>query len=308
MRERHNRPVFMGKRALSEVHAPAADSPAAELESAAVQAGQESECAPLPHVDAPTAAAVAPPAAEAPVDAQLSLAVDNGSDGVAGAHSGLPPPPAPPERPKAVSTVDTQPASAHLPSEAVSLRAEVNALRTEIAGMEAQLASRQQEHSALTQELSTIELALPKSRPPHDSSWQAATNPANGAAYYYNRRTGVSTYERPPDYNPRPRPELPPGASVKGPPGSNLFVVRKMRRGEVDDFDEFDMREAFSRFGSVLRCEVNSDAQTGLSKGFGFVSMSSPEEATRALQALNGAWIAGREMKVERTKEDASGR
>jgi len=90
----------------------------------------------------------------------------------------------------------------------------------------------------------------------------------------------------------------------KGPPGSNLFIVRKMRRGEYDQFNDEDLRREFSKYGTVLRAEMTIDKETGWSKGFGFVSFSASHEADAALQAVHGSWMDGREMKVEKTKED----
>ncbi len=46
------------------------------------------------------------------------------------------------------------------------------------------------------------------------------------------------------------------------------------------------------------------DKETGWSKGFGFVSFASVAEADAALAGLHGSWVDGREMKVEKTKED----
>lgn len=60
----------------------------------------------------------------------------------------------------------------------------------------------------------------------------------------------------------------------KGPPGANLFVVRKLRRGEYDDFKAEDLKEAFSTYGTVTRAEMTTDRETGWSRGFGFVSFS----------------------------------
>ena len=91
---------------------------------------------------------------------------------------------------------------------------------------------------------------------------------------------------------------------VKGPPGANLFVVRKMRRGEFDEFYDQDLREAFERFGTLLRAEITLDKETGVSKGFGFVSFSQPSEADAAMNAMNGAMIAGRQIRIEKTAED----
>lgn len=183
---------------------------------------------------------------------------------------------------------------------------EVVQLTGDISTLEAQLKALQAEHAKLTIEHASISSALPKNRPPHDPSWEQHTNPNSGATYYFNKRTKVSTYERPPDFNPRPKIEIAPELNVKGPPGANLFIVRKMRRGDFDDFNETDLREAFGRYGTVLRCEITLDPQTGWSRGFGFVSMSSPVEAARVIRLLNGNILAGREMKVELTKEDGS--
>jgi len=46
------------------------------------------------------------------------------------------------------------------------------------------------------------------------------------------------------------------------------------------------------------------DKETGWSKGFGFVSFSTTQEADAALGAVHASWMAGREMKVEKTRED----
>lgn len=208
--------------------------------------------------------------------------------------------------------VDAEPTNAASVPSAFALEASADTARelvqltSDISTLEAQLKGLQAEHAKLTIEHASISSALPKNRPPHDPSWEQHTNPASGAIYYFNKRTNVSTYERPPDYNPRPKIEVAPELNVKGPPGSNLFVVRKMRRGDFDDFDESDLREAFGKYGTVLRCEMTIDPQTGWSRGFGFVSMSSPDEAARVIRLLNGNVLAGREMKVELTKEDGS--
>lgn len=132
---------------------------------------------------------------------------------------------------------------------------------------------------------------------PHDPAWTEQTNPENGMTYYWNSRTGESVYERPADYNP-------PLPNRKGPVGANLFVVRKMRRGDFDTFTDVDLRAECSKYGTVLRAEMTVDKATGMSKGFGFVSLSTVEEADAAIAGLNGAWVAGREMRVEKTKED----
>ena len=45
------------------------------------------------------------------------------------------------------------------------------------------------------------------------------------------------------------------------------------------------------------------DKENGWSKGFGFVSYATVEEADAAIAAVHGSWVAGREMKVEKTHD-----
>ena len=104
----------------------------------------------------------------------------------------------------------------------------------------------------------------------HNSAWTQQTNPENGTTYYWNSTSGESTYTRPADFNPEAGggtvTDLP---QTKGPPGANLFVVRKMRRGEYDEFNDADLRREFDKFGAVTRAEMTIDKENGWSKGFG---------------------------------------
>ena len=54
------------------------------------------------------------------------------------------------------------------------------------------------------------------------------------------------------------------------------------------------MRDAFARFGPVHSATVMTDRETGRSRGFGFVEMATPEEADKAISALNGSSLDGR--------------
>ena len=62
------------------------------------------------------------------------------------------------------------------------------------------------------------------------------------------------------------------------------------------------LREVFSQSGTVVSASVVTDRDTGQSRGFGFVEMSTPEEANQAVQALNGRDLDGRSLKVEISK------
>ena len=69
------------------------------------------------------------------------------------------------------------------------------------------------------------------------------------------------------------------------------------------------LQEIFSAHGTVESARVISDKFTGRSKGFGFVEMSSGEEAEKAIQALNGTQLEGRTLTVNeaRPQEKRSG-
>jgi RNA recognition motif-containing protein len=58
------------------------------------------------------------------------------------------------------------------------------------------------------------------------------------------------------------------------------------------------LQDTFSRCGTVDSASVITDRDTGQSKGFGFVEMSSDSEAQKAIQELNGFSLDGREIKV----------
>ena len=77
-----------------------------------------------------------------------------------------------------------------------------------------------------------------------------------------------------------------------------------MRRGEYDAFSDEDLRSEFEKFGTVTRAEMTIDKENGWSKGFGFVSFATVEEAEAAMRAINGQMIAGKETKVEKTHDN----
>ncbi len=56
-------------------------------------------------------------------------------------------------------------------------------------------------------------------------------------------------------------------------------------------------REAFSSFGTIEEAKVIMDRDSGRSRGFGFITFSSDEEADKAL-SMNGTELDGRELKV----------
>lgn len=70
-----------------------------------------------------------------------------------------------------------------------------------------------------------------------------------------------------------------------------------------------DLQDMFGAFGSVQSANVVEDRDTGRSRGFGFVEMSSKSEGEEAISGLNGKEVDGRSLTVNEAKprEDRSG-
>jgi len=178
------------------------------------------------------------------------------------------------------------------------LREEIDSLRGQNAELESLIAQWQQTVDIL-QANEKRELALQQQKNPATAPttymWQKYFD-HNGHPYYYNATTGQSSWEKPPDYGTKPR----------GPKGANLFIVRKCRRGELDNFYDQELRQAFERYGTLLRAEMSVDPDTGNSKGFGFVSYDNAESANAALAALDRQEVGGKTMRVEKTSDEVS--
>jgi len=72
---------------------------------------------------------------------------------------------------------------------------------------------------------------------------------------------------------------------------------------------ENDLQDAFAAHGTVLETNLMMDRATGRPRGFGFITMSSPEEAQKAISAMNGAALDGRNLTVNeaRPREERTG-
>jgi len=72
---------------------------------------------------------------------------------------------------------------------------------------------------------------------------------------------------------------------------------------------ENDLQDAFAAFGTVAEAKLMTDRETGRARGFGFITMSTPEEAQKAIEGLNGKSIDGRALTVNvaKPREERSG-
>ena len=76
------------------------------------------------------------------------------------------------------------------------------------------------------------------------------------------------------------------------------------------DTTEDQVRGLFEAYGQVDRVSIVTDRDTGQPRGFAFVEMADDEAAAKAMQALNGTNLGGRNLTVNeaRPKEDRGGR
>lgn len=65
---------------------------------------------------------------------------------------------------------------------------------------------------------------------------------------------------------------------------------------------ENDLQDAFAPYGTVSEANLMTDRTSGRPRGFGFITMSSAEEAQRAIEGMNGANLDGRNLTVNEAR------
>lgn len=71
------------------------------------------------------------------------------------------------------------------------------------------------------------------------------------------------------------------------------------------DTKDEGLQAFFAQAGTVVSAKVITDKMTGRSKGFGFVEMSTPEEAEKAMKEFNGKELDGRKITVNEARPQA---
>lgn len=67
--------------------------------------------------------------------------------------------------------------------------------------------------------------------------------------------------------------------------------------------DDEQLHQAFAGFGEVVSAKVIMDRDSGRSKGFGFVEMSTDDEAQNAINSMNGTQLGGRDVNVSEARD-----
>jgi RNA recognition motif-containing protein len=83
----------------------------------------------------------------------------------------------------------------------------------------------------------------------------------------------------------------------------NIYVGNLSR-----DVTEEDLRKTFETFGDVTSVKIIKDRMSGVSRGFGFVEMSTKTHAKAAITGLNGKELKGRELTVNEARPRSDNR
>ena len=71
--------------------------------------------------------------------------------------------------------------------------------------------------------------------------------------------------------------------------------------------DTETLRQSFATVGEVTDAHVVTDRETGRSRGFGFITMATPDLAKKAIETMNGAMVGGRAVRVNEAEEKPRG-
>ncbi len=81
-------------------------------------------------------------------------------------------------------------------------------------------------------------------------------------------------------------------------------MAKKLYVGNLSyNTSEEDVRELFSAYGTISSLNLISDRDSGRPKGFGFVEMSTEQEARAAISGLNAREVDGRQIKVNEAND-----
>ena len=84
--------------------------------------------------------------------------------------------------------------------------------------------------------------------------------------------------------------------------------MRKLNVGNLSfDATEEELRQLFEPYGAVESAKLTTDRDTGRSRGFGFIEMTSDSEAETAIAGLNGSQMGGRALVVNEARPKTSG-
>jgi RNA recognition motif-containing protein len=99
-----------------------------------------------------------------------------------------------------------------------------------------------------------------------------------------------------------------PGGPRVGSPTRSYVLAQKIYVGNLPfDAVESEVEQLFAQYGEVTSTALPTDRESGRPRGFGFVEMTSSEDAAKAISALNGTDFGGRSLTVNEAKPREAG-
>lgn len=90
--------------------------------------------------------------------------------------------------------------------------------------------------------------------------------------------------------------------------GNGIRMSSRLYVGNLSyETDTETLRQAFAASGEVTDAHVVMDRESGRSRGFGFVTMATPELAKKAIEMMNGSMLDGRAIRVNEAEERPRG-
>lgn len=85
-----------------------------------------------------------------------------------------------------------------------------------------------------------------------------------------------------------------------------FIMNKKMYVGNISyNSSEDSLKDLFGNYGTVVSVKIITDRETNRSRGFGFVEMSTEDEAQACIDQLNGKEVDGRNLNISEAKERA---
>ncbi len=89
------------------------------------------------------------------------------------------------------------------------------------------------------------------------------------------------------------------------PPSIKLSLTLSILvRNLPKSFTQEDLEDLFFEFGTIVSCDLVMDETSGLSKGFGFVELSTQGETDKAIESLNAKVIDGKKIRVKWSNQE----
>ncbi len=188
-------------------------------------------------------------------------------------------------------------------SSAADSAAAWSAYADELTKARAEIERLRAENASLRSQLYDLQTRQPPPGAPHVPPPMFYPPPQSVAPYSYGPPPVYGGYAPPMHEKPPPRPQIAPLAinaeNKRGPKGANLalFCI-------PNSYTDQQVYDLAAPHGNVVFAQVSTHRDTGLSRGYAFVSYETVEQANKAMSALHNLAVEGRSLRCEIARSD----